>query len=265
MSDRSDKRPAVDGVRDLTAVRPYGDTMNDGAVQLSFSLPVGLSDESREGARRLAGKMGLKEVTLYHAVDMGAGFSYYILYGKCSHAVDIGRIVVPKIMTTTLSFKEVNDSVLGTAGRRLRVIGACTGSDAHTVGIDAIMNMKGFAGEYGLERYPAFETRNLGSQIPNDALLAQALDFPADVILVSQVVTQKDIHLGNLAELVDMVEAQGIRPGVLLLCGGPRINHEVALELGFDAGFGSGTSPLTVASFIAQEAIRRGLAGGKAP
>ena len=47
------------------------------------------------------------------------------------------------------------------------VLGACTGSDAHAVGIDAIMNMKGFAGDYGLERYPAFDARNLGAQVEN--------------------------------------------------------------------------------------------------
>ncbi|NOZ01577.1 MAG: hypothetical protein GXP54_06780 [Deltaproteobacteria bacterium] len=240
-------------------VRPYGDTLNDGAVQVSFTLPAPLSDEAREGARRLAGKMGLKDVTIYHAADMGAGFSYYILYGRCTHFVDMGRIVVPKITTRTMTFSQINDFVLQGGGRRIRVIGACTGSDAHTVGIDAIMNMKGFAGNYGLERYRAFRTLNLGSQISNDRLLAEALAFKADVILVSQVVTQKDIHLGNLAELVDMVEAQGIRERVLMVCGGPRVSHEVALELGFDAGFGSGTSPLDVASFIAQEAVSRGL------
>ena len=29
------------------------------------------------------------------------------------------------------------------------IVGACTGTDAHTVGIDAIMNMKGYAGHFG--------------------------------------------------------------------------------------------------------------------
>ena len=38
-------------------------------------------------------------------------------------------------------------------GRKLVVVGACIGTDAHTVGIDAILNIKGFAGEKGLEYY----------------------------------------------------------------------------------------------------------------
>lgn len=238
-------------------IRPYGDTMNDGAVQLSFSLPLPLTDESRETARRLAAKMGLSDVLIYHEVDLGYGFSYYILYGKCRHAIDYARVVVPKVTAKRMGFEEINALIRERVGRPLRVVGACTGDDAHTVGIDAILNMKGFAGEYGLERYPMFETLNLGSQVPNEVLLAKAIEFRADAILVSQVVTQKDVHLGNLAELVDMVEAEGLRERVLMICGGPRITHEVALELGFDAGFGPGTTPTMVASFIAQEFIRR--------
>ena len=36
-------------------------------------------------------------------------------------------------------------------------------------------------------------------------------------------------------------------------CGGPRISHELAKELGYDAGFGMNTYADDVASFIAQE------------
>jgi len=238
-------------------VRPYGDALDDGVVQVSFSLPLSLSDEARETARRLVIRMGLREPSVCHEADLGYGFSFFIIYGKCRHSVDFTKVVVPRVAAAPMTFKEINDFVRDRIGRRLKVIGACTGSDAHTVGIDAIMNMKGYAGEYGLERYPWFEARNLGSQVMNDVLLASAVELGADAILVSQVVTQKDVHLTNLAELVDMVEAEGIRERVLMICGGPRITHEVALELGFDAGFGAGTTPPKVASFIAQEVFRR--------
>ena len=253
MNERNDTLPNLDPHQ----VKPYGDTMGDGAVQMSFSLPLPLSDEARETAKKLAGKMGLNDVLVYHEADLGYGFSFFILYGKCRHTVDFTRIVVPKVSARPMGFDEINAFIEKHVGRPLRVIGACTGDDAHTVGIDAILNMKGYAGEYGLERYPMFATKNLGSQVQNEVLLAQAVEFEADVILVSQVVTQKDVHLTNLAELVDMVEAEGIREHVLMICGGPRITHEVALELGFDAGFGPGTTPTMVASFIAQEFVQR--------
>lgn len=242
---------------DLHAVRPYGDTLGDGLVQVSFSLPIPPGPEAREAARRLAGMMGLNEPQIYHEADLGYGFSFWILYGKCRHTVDVTRIVVPKLEAAPLAFDEINALVARKAGRRLRIVGACTGTDAHTVGIDAILNMKGFAGEYGLERYPAFEVFNLGSQVANEVLLAKVREIGADAVLVSQVVTQKDVHLSNLAEWVDMVEAEGLRKDLLMVCGGPRITHEVALELGFDAGFGAGTTPRLVAAWIAQEWIRR--------
>ncbi len=255
-SKQSDKAKMAPNV-DPHAVLPYGDTLNDGLVQVSFSLPVALSPEATEAAKRTCIQMGLKEPSVYHQADLGHGFSYYIVYGKLTKPVDFARIVVPKLQETVASFDEINDRIKRKLGRRIVVIGACTGSDAHTVGIYAIMNMKGYKGEYGLERYPQFEAHNLGSQVPNEVLLRRAIELKADAILVSQIVTQKDVHLSNLAELADMLEAQGLRERVVLVCGGPRINHEIALELGYDAGFGAGSSPTQVASFVADEVIRR--------
>ena len=143
--------------------------------------------------------------------------------------------------------------------RNIVVVGACTGTDAHTVGIDAIMNMKGYAGHYGLERYEGIEAYNLGSQVPNEELVAKAIELNADAILVSQVVTQKEVHIPNLTELVELLEAEGIRDKVVLVCGGPRITYELAKELGFDAGFGSGSYAEDVATFIVNEIVKRNL------
>ena len=71
--------------------------------------------------------------------------------------------------------------------------------------------------------------------------------------------TQKDIHIKNLTELVELMEAEGLRDRMLLICGGPRITHELAKELGYDAGFGMNTYADDVASFIAQEFVKRGM------
>ncbi|SDW38344.1 beta-lysine 5,6-aminomutase beta subunit [Marininema mesophilum] len=242
---------------DLKRVKPYGDTMGDGAVQLSFSLPVPYGEEAREAARRLVAMMGLEEPQVYHMADLGEGYTWFIVYGKCTHTIDFSTIRVPKVDSTRLDFYGVNQFIREHIGRKVVVIGACTGTDAHTVGIDAIMNMKGYNGEYGLERYPEVDAYNFGSQVPNEEMLAKAMDLKADALLVSQVVTQKGVHIQNLTELVELAEAEGIRDQLLLICGGPRINHEMALELGFDAGFGPGTLAPDVASFVVHELERR--------
>lgn len=242
---------------DLSRLKTYGDTLNDGAIQVSFTLPVPAGDEAREAARQMALKMGIDGPAVAEMADLGAGFSFFIVYGKCTHSVDYTAIKIPKREQEVLSFKEVNTLIRQELGRKVVVVAACTGSDAHTVGIDAIVNMKGYAGEYGLERYPEIDAYNLGSQVPNAELLAKAVELNADAILVSQVVTQKNIHLENLTELVELAEAEGLRDRVLLICGGPRISHELAIELGYDAGFGAGTLPNHVSSYIAAELIRR--------
>jgi beta-lysine 5,6-aminomutase beta subunit len=242
---------------DHSRVKPYGDTFNDGAVQLSFTLPVPYGEEGKEAARQLVKKMGFEEVQIYDAQDLEEGFSFYTVYGRCQHSVDYSSIYVPKVESDVMDYYEINRFIKEEIGRKVTVIGACTGTDAHTVGIDAIMNMKGYNGEYGLERYPEIEALNMGSQVPNEVLIAKALEMKADALLVSQIVSQKGSHIKNLTELVELLEAEGIRDQFILICGGPRINHEMALELGFDAGFGPGSLAPDVASFIVHEIVKR--------
>lgn len=241
---------------DLTKVKPYGDTLNDGMVQLSFTLPVPHGDEANEAARQLARKMGLEEPSVVYSKDL-VGYSYFVVYGKATQTVDYTKIVVPKVEVDSMSKEEVEEYIKNSIKRDVVIIGACTGTDAHTVGIDAIMNMKGFAGHYGLERYEGIDAYNLGSQVPNEELVAKAIELNADAILVSQVVTQKDVHIPNLTQLVELLEAEGIRDKIVLICGGPRISYELAKELGYDAGFGSGTFAEDVASFIVTEIGKR--------
>jgi beta-lysine 5,6-aminomutase beta subunit len=142
-------------------------------------------------------------------------------------------------------------------GRKLVVVGACTGFDAHTVGIDAIMNMKGYNHHYGLERYHEVEAHNLGAQVPNEKLIDHAVRVNADAILVSQIVTQKDVHIQNLTELIELLEAKGLRERFIVCAGGTRISNKLALELGFDAGFGQGTYAEHVATFVIDRLLER--------
>jgi beta-lysine 5,6-aminomutase beta subunit len=238
-------------------VKPYGDTMNDGRVQLSFTLPVPLDENAKEAARQLALEMGLDEPAVVHSEDMGQGFSFYVVYGQCKHRVDLGRIKVAKPEFETLDKEAINALIAQKMQRKMVVVGACIETDAHTVGIDAIMNMKGFNGHKGLESYHEIKAINMGAQVDSEDLVARAIEEKADVILVSQVVTQKNIHLDNLTRLSDILEAEGLRNKVILVVGGPRISHELAKELGYDAGFGPKSYAEDVASFAIHEWINR--------
>ena len=237
-------------------VRAYGDREGDGMVQMSFVLPLPPSAKAREAARRFAGLHGLDEPLVATMEQAAEGYAYFVAYGRSTHAIDVASIEVPDVETLQLSRSEMEARVHKRRGRRIVVIGACTGSDAHTVGIDAILNHKGYAGDKGLESYTCFQVHNLGAQVENEKLAARALALGADVILVSQVVTQRDCHKSNAAALVELLREQGWRERALLLLGGPRIEHKLALELGFDAGFGQGTKPSDVANFVVQRLCR---------
>ena len=244
---------------DLTKVKPYGDTMNDGMTQLSFTLPIPYGEEASEAAKLLAKKMGLDEPAVVSSKDLGIGYTYFVMYGKCQHTVDYTTIKVTKVDVEIMDRLGCERYIEENIKRNVVIVGACSGTDAHTVGIDAIMNMKGFHGHFGLERYHGIEAINMGSQVPNEVLIAKAIEENADAILVSQIVTQKDVHIANLTNLVELMEAEGIRDKVILVCGGPRISHELAQELGYDAGFGAHSYAEDVASFILTEIVKRKL------
>ena len=246
-----------DQTLDLTKVRPYGDTINDGKTQLSFTLPVPAGDEATEAAKQLIRKMGFDNPQIVYHKELAGDFTFFVCYGSYKGFVDYTSIHVPKVTSTKWDMNQTDEFIKEKIGRKIVVVGASTGTDAHTVGIDAIMNMKGFAGHFGLERYEMFETVNMGSQVANEDLIAKGIETKADALLVSQTVTQKDIHITNMVEMVEMLEAEGLRETMLIACGGPRITHELAKELGYDAGFGMNTYADDVASYLAQEVYRR--------
>lgn len=238
-------------------IKPYGDTTNDGAVQLSFTLPVKAGAVAREAARRLCAQMHLEHPQFVHMQDLGGGYTFFVIDAKAAVAVNLSEIHVAESSVPAWSMEQIDAIARQQLGRKITVVGACTGTDAHTVGLDAILNMKGFHGDYGLERYSELIVHNLGSQVPNEQVVARAQEVTADAILISQVVTHKNIHLQNMTALVDLLEAEGMRDRVILIAGGPRITHELAVELGFDAGFGPGTVPSTVAGYLLQELLAR--------
>ena len=242
---------------DLTKVKPYGDTTNDGKTQVSFTLPLSCSEEAIEAAKQIMYKMGFDNPQIVFYKELTDGFTFFNCYGNTSHAVDFTQIKVQKVESTTWSISDTDEFIKKHIGRKIVVVGASTGSDAHTVGIDAIMNMKGYAGHYGLERYSMFKATNMGSQISNEDFIKKAIEENADAVLVSQTVTQKDVHVKNMTELIEMLDAEGLRSKLIVVCGGPRVSHELAKELGFDAGFGMNTYADDVASYLAQEMARR--------
>ena len=238
-------------------VKPYGDTLDDGKVQLSFTLPIEWSEAADEAARQLVAKMGFTDVAVAEGRRIANGFSFFVVYASTPVSVDTSAIGISSVKSNAMSMDEIDALVRERVGRKIRVAGACIGTDAHTVGIDAILNMKGYRGDYGLERYKEFVTYNLGSQISVEELVRFTKANAVDAVLASQVVTQKGSDIQNFTALGELLEAEGLRDSVILIAGGPRVTNLLASEIGYDAGFGRGTLPSDVAAFIAQRLAER--------
>jgi beta-lysine 5,6-aminomutase beta subunit len=187
---------------------------------------------------------------------MGPGFTFFVVYGSVRHLVELDAVQVVEREYPLLSPKEVNATIKTELRRKLVVLGACIGTDAHTVGIDAILNIKGFAGQKGLEYYREIRVINLGAQVLVPELVSRARAERADAVLVSQVVTQKEAHLSNTREMsAAFREAYPAGEVPLLVVGGPRFGESTAAALGVDRIFGKGTTPAEVASYLVHALI----------
>jgi beta-lysine 5,6-aminomutase beta subunit len=237
--------------RETRIVRPYGDTTGDGMVQLSFTLPLPHDKRAEGAALQLANKMGMDPAMVVHAKAMGPDFTFFVVYGTVHHLVDPAKVNVVEREYPLLSAKEVNSALKRELRRPLVVVGACIGTDAHTVGIDAILNVKGFAGEKGLEYYSEIKVVNMGAQVLVPELVERSRAERADAVLVSQVVTQRDAHLHNTREMsAAFNEAYPAGRKPLLVVGGPRFDETMTSQLGVDRIFGKGTTPGEVASYL---------------
>lgn len=240
----------------MTLIKPYGDQLDDGLMQVSFTLPVPASDEAREAAKLYVQQMGLTKLQI-HMESIGQAHTFFVVYGQSKHTIDTDGIYIEKIEHPIMNFKSINEFIETTFGRKIIVVGACIGSDAHTVGIDAIFNMKGFAHDWGFERYPWMEAHNLRAQVAVEELAKKVVELKADAVLVSRIVTQRDEHITELKKFLEALKNMECPKHLIKICGGPRLTHQEAKSWGYDAGFGPGTKPSQVASFIVQELQRR--------
>ncbi len=241
-----------------TQVKPYGDHLDDGKMQFSFTLPMAAGEIAKEAARQLLEKIGFTDPMIVSMEAMGEKFTFFVAYGHTTQSIDYSKIKPAKPDFPMLSQEDLTHRVREQIGRNLVIVGGTPGTDAHTVGIDAILSIKGIHGDKGLEYYPFFKVHNLRAQVSIETLVEKAAELKADAILVSQLVTQQDQHLENLRELSrKLMNDPRFPKHMLKICGGPRMDHRVARANGFDAGFGVGTKPSEVANYIAHEIAER--------
>ena len=105
-------------------IRPYGDSANDGIVQLSFTLSLPCGARAREAARRYAMLMGISNPLVAHAESIDPDYTFFVIYGACSHTIDPDHILVDELAHDELDFYAINDLIEKQLTRRITVIGA---------------------------------------------------------------------------------------------------------------------------------------------
>ena len=108
---------------DSQIVRPYGDTTGrrHGAAVAS-RCPCRTTRSPRAPPLQLANKMGIDPALVVHAKPMGPDFTFFVVYGRVHHLVDVDKVEVVERDYPLLTPKEVNAAVkrvaAPSAGRR---------------------------------------------------------------------------------------------------------------------------------------------------
>ena len=84
--------------------------MNDGKVQLSFTLPIDDDEKAIVAARVLAEKMGIKDPDIVYHSQLDQGFTFFIVYGSVIHSVDYTKIKVDTVEIEVMTMEEINES-----------------------------------------------------------------------------------------------------------------------------------------------------------
>ena len=122
----------LDTTLDLTRIKPYGDTMNDGKVQTSFTLPVKDDDRGAAAAVLIAQKMGLADPNVALRQKLDENFTFYVVYGSLTHTINYNEIVVQTVTDETMDMHENDEYLKEHLGRKMVVVGASTGTEPAT-------------------------------------------------------------------------------------------------------------------------------------
>ena len=227
--------------RESGVLRPEVEKAGDGVVCVTLFVPA----EPRLGraaALELARKMGLREPEVIHARLLHpAEGSVFEVKGVLEAFVRTEDLVIPQ-EEERLSHAEIEAWV---RPRNLHAVAATIGEDEHSVGLQEILDIK----HGGIERY-GFRSHYLGTSVSVDRLLDTAAEHHARVVLMSTIVTHRDVHRRHMRELHELAVARGVREHLVLIGGGTQVTDAMARECGLDAGFGRGTTGQDVASFI---------------
>ncbi len=225
---------------------------------MSFTLPVPYCLAARKAAQELAAKMGFEQPEVVHYQELTEGYTYFVMFGECTQTVDYASLSGEGFDIEYMSEDEIEAFAQRAhrspdRGRRRQPPARTRTASAST----RCSTSRAFTGTTASRVTRRSRRTTSAARCPTACSSREAIDLGADAILVSQTVTQQNLHVLEPDRARRDRRGGGRRKQMILTCGGPRVSNELAKELGYDAGFSKGTYPHHVASFIVRELAAR--------
>ena len=238
----------VEKYLDGKAIKPEMEWCGDGTILLTMMIPA--EPRTAEAvALEIGRKLGLEEpvVNSKEVMQMAEG-TRVEMKGKVTFDIDPATLEIPPephhLDDATL-YKEFEE-------HPMVVVCGTVGEDEHSVGLREIINIK----HGGIEKW-GIKVNYLGTSVPVEKLVDAAIELNADAILASTIISHDNIHYKNMKRINDLAIEKGIRDKVIIAAGGTQVIPEDAVKTGIDAGFGRDSHGIDVATFLAEEAMRR--------
>jgi len=110
-------------------IKPYGDTLNDGMVQLAFTLPVACGPRAKKAAELYVAKLNFTDIAVSFAQEIADNFTYFVVYAKALPELDYSTVQATEAKVQKLGFYRINELIKTHINRKLVVVGASIGSD----------------------------------------------------------------------------------------------------------------------------------------
>lgn len=233
---------------DGEALIPEMEWCGDGIVMLTMCVPTHVR-AAEAAALEIGKKLGLEdpEVISKEVLQEAEG-TRIEMKGKLTFDIDPNTLEIPPephhLDDDTL-FKEFAD-------HPMQVVCGTVGEDEHSVGLREIINIK----HGGIEKW-GVKVEYLGTSVPVEKLVDAAVELNADAILASTIISHDNVHYKNMKRIHELAVEKGIRDKVIIAAGGTQVVPEEARNTGIDEGFGRDSHGIDVATFLAEEAMRR--------
>ena len=230
--------------RNTNLIKPEVQWLGDGIVTVEMLFPT-TRRVAEFAAIDFAKKMNLKEIEVIHSEVMHPTEGTRIqVKGTLDFELDLDTLVIPP-EPEVMSDDEIREAV---EENPLKIVAATVGQDEHSVGLREVIDIK----HGGIEKF-GIEVEYLGTSVPVEKLVDAAIEYNANVILASTIISHDDIHYKNMKRLHEYAVEKGVRDKLVICAGGTQVTPEIAVQNGMDQGFGRHDRGVNVATFIVKK------------